>query len=96
MLKVAGVLTSADIIRAGGELQTGLGHGEGFCPCHSLPGNPTLESSFAETCLRELAGSEPESGMSSQGRPEGLPENSQQLWEERMYRLLTFFCCYQH
>lgn len=30
--QIAGVLTSADIIRAGGELQTGLGHGEGFCP----------------------------------------------------------------
>ena len=29
--KVAGVFTSADIIRAGGKLLTGLGHGEGLC-----------------------------------------------------------------
>lgn len=29
--KVAGVFTSADIIRAGGKLVTGLRHGEGLC-----------------------------------------------------------------
>ena len=75
--KVAGVSTSADIIRAGGKLLTGLGLGGGpLSPHHSLPGNSPPESTFAETCLRELASSEPESGMSSQSGPEGLPKNS--------------------
>lgn len=66
--KVAGVFTFADIIRAGGKLLTGLGPWGGpLSPSHSLPGNSPPESTFAETRLRELASSKPESGMSPHG-----------------------------
>lgn len=67
--KMAGMLISVDI-RAGGRLQTGLGHREGLYPRTILHWATPLEASFAGICLCELAGSKPESGIGSQSSPE--------------------------
>lgn len=84
------MLTFADIIKAGEDFRLDWDMGRASVQTPFSAGQ--LHSrGHAGTCLRELAGSKLESGMSSKGRAERLPENSNQLREERMDPHLAFF-----